>query len=116
MSAQLDLFASIGPVLQRKPVEPSGHICTDDEVNERIILRGRRVSLEIELARDGPHWIFSTSFHGPTGGYCYRVGRKWGKSADSRADALHFARKEIMIRSASHNGFSEVSGLLEKLQ
>lgn len=116
MTAQLDLFACLEPDLRIAPVQPNGLVCSKAEIDELIVLRGRRVSLEIELARDGPRWIFSTSFHGPTGGYCYRVGRKWGKSADSRADALHFARKEIMTRAASHSGFTEVPGLLERLQ
>ena len=115
MTMQLDLFSCMGPALHSRPVQADGTVCTEDEIDERIILRGRRVRLEIELARDGPRWIFSTSFSGPTGGYCYRVGRRWGQSADSRADALHFAQNEIMMRAASHSGFNEVPGLLEKL-
>lgn len=113
---QLNLFSCLEPVLHQEPVRPDWRVCTESEIDERIALRGRRVSLEIELARDGNRWFFSTSFSGPTGGYCYAVGRKWGKYADTRADALYFARQEIMNRAASHNGFTEVPGLLEKLQ
>ncbi len=116
MTTQLDLFASLEPELRIAPVQPCGPVFSKAEVDELIVLRGRRVSLEIELAHDGERWMFSTSFCGPTGGYGYRVGLKWGRSTSSRDDALHFARKEIMERAASHGGFTEVPGLLEKLQ
>jgi hypothetical protein len=113
---QLDLFADQGPELHQRPVQPDGQICTDAEIDETIVLRGRRIKLEIQLARDGPHWLFSTIFRGPAGGYGYRVGRKWGKYTGSRADALHYARQEITTQAASFDGFREVPGLLEKLQ
>ena len=116
MTTQLDLFSCLEPELRIAPVQPNGPVCSEAEIDELIVLRGRRVRLEIELARDGPRWIFSTSFHGPTGGYSYRAGGKWGISADSRTDALHFAHKEIMKMAASHDGFTEVPKLLEKLQ
>ena len=69
MTVQLDLFECLGPVLHQRPTQPHGTVCTDDEIDERIVLRGRRISLEIQIARDGPHWLFSTIFRGPTGGY-----------------------------------------------
>ena len=92
---QFDLFPAPEPVLIKVPCDPDGHVCKDAEILETIHLRDRKVEIWIELARDEERWMFSTSVQTNISYSGYRVGKKWGKFTNSRADAIHFATEEI---------------------
>lgn len=116
IGGQLDLFAQIKPGLLISPCDPDGSVCSDDEIVETINLTDKRVTIRIELARDGNYWMFSTSLNHPNGGGGYRVGRKWGKRANNRGDALCFAFEELLNRADIYpNVKKQVSQLLAKL-
>ena len=88
----------------------------DHEIVETINLTDKRVTIRIELARDGNYWMFSTSLNHPNGGCGYRVGRKWGERANNRGDALCFAFEELLNRADIYpNVKKQVSQLLAKL-
>lgn len=113
---QLDLFAPAKPILMVVPVDPDGPVCSADEIAETIRLTDKRVTVRIELARDGEFWMFSTSLNCSNGGFGYRVGRKWGVRAYSRDDALFFAGDELLKRAVGYgNVKKEVSRLLARL-
>lgn len=95
-------------------VNPRDRVCTDDELYDTIELGDRHLGLRIELARhtDG-RYMWSTSFHTPTGGQGYRVGPKWGKFANSPIEALQHARLEIAERAPGFERGNKVVQLLE---
>ena len=45
----------------------------------------------------------------------YRVGKKWGKFTNSRADAIHFATEEIKARSAGKENEQQIVKLITQL-
>lgn len=115
-SMQLNLFASERRQLIVVPCDPNGPTCSDNEIVEAIKLTDKRVTVRIELARYGEFWMFSTSLDHPNGGYCYRVGSKWGVWARSRDDAMFFAIHELLKHAdKGHNVKKEVTRLLARL-
>lgn len=98
MTTLLDLMRA--PPL-RVPVDRDGPVVQGDpdEVlewmpNPRQLWRHAR----IELHREPEGWMWSVSFSGCGGGSSYKVGRKWGRFAASRDDALHYAIEELRER------------------
>ncbi len=112
---QFDLFPAPEPVLIKVPCDPDGHVCKDAEVLEKIHLRDKKVEIWIELARDGARWMFSASLQTNTSYSGYRVGKKWGKFTNSRADAIHFAAEEIKARSAGKEHEPQIAKLIAQL-
>lgn len=104
----------------RTPVEPHGHVIQDDTQIEtltfgsfRLYPSGSTPVVIIEIAQhiDGL-WMWSTSMHGSSGGYGYRVGPKWGRFARTRQDAITAACNEIEDRG---NATAEVLAWLDQL-
>ncbi len=112
---QFDLFPATEPVLIKVPCDPDGHVCKDAEILETIHLRDNKVEIWIELARDGERWMFSASVQTNISYSGYRVGKKWGKFAHSRADAIHFAAEEIKARSAGKECEQQIAKLITQL-
>ncbi len=84
----------------RMPVDPSGQVL-QEEPDEVLLLPHRRmawpearIALHLDRVRD--LWMWSVSFATQSRGHSYRVGAKWGKFAVTRADALHWARTELL--------------------
>ncbi|MDX8513550.1 hypothetical protein [Mesorhizobium captivum] len=67
-----------------------------------VVLPHKRLAWDqatIELHRhDNGLWMWSTSFHCDSRGSGYKVGPKWGKFAESKADALFHAVRELEDR------------------
>lgn len=112
---QFDLFPAPEPVLIKVPCDPDGHVCKEAEILETIHLRDNKVELWIELARDGAHWMFSASLQTNISYSGYRVGKKWGKFTNSRADAIHFAAEEIKARAAGKECEQQIAKLITQL-
>ncbi|MCA0027355.1 MULTISPECIES: hypothetical protein [unclassified Mesorhizobium] len=95
---QLSLFDAMHrpPVIM--PVDPDGAVLQTDP-DLVFVLPHKRMAWDqatIELHRhDNGLWMWSTSVHCDSGGSGYRVGAKWGKFAESKADALYYAVREI---------------------
>ena len=112
---QFDLFPAPEPVLIKVPCDPGGHVCKDAEILETIHLHDKKVEIWIELARDEERWMFSASFQTNISYSGYRVGKKWGKFTNSRADAIHFAAEEIKARSAGKECEQQIVKLITQL-
>lgn len=95
---QLDLFAPVRAPAVVLTVEPDGFVVSGD-VDETLTLPHPRYAWDrarIELHRhDNGLWMWSASYNYGNGGSGYRVGPKWGKFAETREDALHYAVAEM---------------------
>lgn len=95
---QPTLFDALRAPPVRLPIEPDGCVIAGepDETLRLQQARGPWEMARIELHRhtDGL-WMWSTTWHTKGGGGGYKVGAKWGKFAESRDDALHYAVVEI---------------------
>lgn len=99
MSEQLSLFDAIRAPRVIRPVEPYGEV-VKGEVHETLILPHPRLvwhlaEVELHQHADGL-WMWSVSSVGSS----YKVGPKWGKFAQTRDDALSYARDELLERVA----------------
>lgn len=98
---QLSLFdaARRPPVIVA--IEPGGHVL-QGEADRSWILRHPRLawdSARIELHRHtNGLWMWGVDFHIENHGGGYRVGRKWGKFAETIDDALYYAVDELLSR------------------
>lgn len=98
---QLALF----DVLHAPPViisvNPDGPVLRGDP-DETLALPHPRLAwnrAQIELHRhENGLWMWSTCWQCGNAGSGYRVGEKWGKFAQSRDDALFYAKREISSR------------------
>lgn len=98
---QLNLFDALHAPPVQVPIDANGSVVQGD-VDEYLFLPHPRMAwhrAEIELHRhENGLWMWSTSWHCEEQGSGYRVGPKWGKFAESRADALFYAVREITSR------------------
>ncbi|WP_157779800.1 hypothetical protein [Celeribacter ethanolicus] len=79
------------------PVDPYGEVIRG-QIDHILTLPHPRMawplaSIEIHQHTD-ERWMWAVNMAG--GGY--RVGEKWGKFADSRDDATHYAAKEVLTQ------------------
>lgn len=99
MTTLLDLMHA--PAI-RRPVSPDGPVvqgAPDEVLCWQLDPKKHWQKAVIELHRhtDGT-WMWSTSCSTSLGGWSYKVGEKWGHFAETRADALHHARRELIDR------------------
>lgn len=84
-----------------RPVDGSGHV-VQGPVAEVLTLPHPRMAWPLARIELHPHddglWMWSASSAG--GGY--RVGVKWGKFAETRDDAAHYAARELLDRCAGY--------------
>jgi hypothetical protein len=104
LTTLLDLMHA--PAIKR-PVQPDGEVLAGDpDETLRWQPDPKRLYLHawIELHRhtDG-NWMWSTTCSTSLGGWGYKVGEKWGQFAETRADALHHARRELIDRLVGRN-------------
>lgn len=86
-------------------VEPDGPVISLADIKETLILPHPKMAwhrARIQLHPHGNKWMWSTAY-GLDGdddysGACYQVGAKWGKFAQTREDALHWACEELRER------------------
>jgi hypothetical protein len=115
MTDLLDLMRAAATI---RPVDRDGSVIQSG-VHEVLSLTRARSAMylaEIELHEDRASglWMWSTSWNTGASGQTYRVGPKWGKFADTREDALHWACVELRDRLARETG-KEVSDILKWL-
>jgi hypothetical protein len=97
MTSLLDLMHA-PPVV--RPVDPDGAVI-QGEVDETLTWYGRRpwIRARIELHRhDDGLWMWAIDWRVSGRGAGYRVGPKWGRFAETRADALFWAVRELVGR------------------
>ncbi|MAC81460.1 MAG: hypothetical protein CML66_25755 [Rhodobacteraceae bacterium] len=98
---QLSLFDALRSPPIVVPVQPNGEVIQGDPDEFHFLphprLAWHRGEIELHQHTDGG-WMWSTSAHVGDWGYGYRVGPKWGKFAECRDDALHYAVEEIVAR------------------
>ncbi|PZU95519.1 MAG: hypothetical protein DI527_00490 [Chelatococcus sp.] len=94
----LDLMRA--PMIVR-PVDPDGSVVKEPQ--EVHVWRGGWRRVEIELHPYRHLWMWAVSLSFSNGGSGYRVGEKWGRFAESREDALHYALAELDERLARHD-------------
>lgn len=94
------------PDVIRKPVEPYGAVIQGEALVETIELgdpnkaTGGAPYIRIELSRTPEGlWMWSSGFQNTQGGWCYRVGPKWGKFTRTRHDAIAAACREVIDRA-----------------
>ncbi len=87
----------------RKSVDPDGETVPDGEVDEVLQFPGRNgESCRIQLHRDRESglWMWAVSVQFPSEchgfGFGHQVGPKWGKFAEDRASALHWAFEQLI--------------------
>lgn len=82
-----------------RPIDPDGDVVMGD-IDETLEWQRRPwIYARIELHRhDDGLWMWSASWGVGGAGSGYRVGPKWGRFAVNRADALHYAVKELLDR------------------
>lgn len=105
---QLDLFSAPSRPLIIRPVDKDGSVIRG-KIDEVLTLRDPKRPrgcpwAEIELHRhtDGL-WMWAKNCSDNIGnGGGYRVGPKWGRFAETRADALAAAKDELRRAVASH--------------
>lgn len=99
MTAQASLFDLMHHPAILLAVDPDGPV-VQGPVGEVLSLPRARNA--VDLARIELHqhaerrFMWSTSFNLSMTGCGYRVGQKWGKFAESRGDALHYAVLELV--------------------
>jgi hypothetical protein len=95
---QLSLFDAIRSPAILLPVDGGGEVI-QGEIDEVHVLPHRRLvwdvaTIEIHQHTDG-RWMWATGWMLDWQGSGYRVGPKWGHFAESRDDALHYAKEEL---------------------
>lgn len=109
MTEQLSLFDVLRAPPLRVPVDKDGHVLQGDP-DETIRLPHEKPGwrgcdrVQIELHREPEGWMWSVSMQFDQWGCGYKVGRKWGRFAATRDDALHYAAKEAMERLSKSDG------------
>lgn len=103
MMSLLDLMHA-PPV--RRVVEPDGPVVKEPREVHGFYPRGPRVLwcyADIKLhPHDDGSWMWSVSYGLSGCGSSYQVGPKWGRFAETRADALYHAQSEL-IMALSHS-------------
>ena len=90
------------------PVDPHGATIPRSEIDEILRLPMKRYvgdQARIQLHRDRglDLWMWATWHEVEHGGGGYRVGPKWGKFAETRESALHWAINELLDRIADYD-------------
>lgn len=98
---QLSLLDALRAPPVVRYISPDGPVVQGDP-DEALCLPHPRMAWDrarVELHRhtDGL-WMWSASWHANGSGSGYKVGPKWGRFAETRDDALHYAVGEIEIR------------------
>ncbi|MDX3805137.1 MAG: hypothetical protein QHC89_01785 [Bosea sp. (in: a-proteobacteria)] len=82
----------------KRPIDPNGHVVQGPALEQFCWRKGYR-SAEIELHPDEDGlWMWSASYSLSGSGSGYKVGRKWGRFARNRDDALYYAVEELAER------------------
>lgn len=107
MSQQLSIFDVLRAPPVRVPVDRYGPVLkTDPDFTyslEHPRMAWNYADIEVHRHTNGL-WMWSTSYNCDMGGGGYRVGEKWGKFAETQADALYYACVEIEERLSGSNG------------
>lgn len=106
MMQQLSLFGSHRPQPRLEPVDPVGPVIQGaPDVTLRLPhpkMAWDLAALQLHEHEDG-RWMWATSHAG--GGY--KVGPKWGRFAETQAEATRFAAAEILDWCDSKEGHTE---------
>lgn len=115
---QLSLFDALHAPPVRLAVNGDGPVVQGD-ADEELQLRHPRMAWDrarIQLHRHhGGRWMWSASWHCDGCGCGYQVGEKWGRFAETRDDALFYARQEIAERVGARQG-SDARAILDWLE
>jgi len=115
---QLDLFAGLRSPAILMPVIADGEVIQGD-IDEILRLPHKRLAwdtatIELHQHTDG-RWMWSTGWNLDWQGSGYRVGPKWGKFAETRDDALHYAKEELLRSVSDLDGAKAIVAWAEAL-
>ncbi|MYE01644.1 MAG: DUF3102 domain-containing protein [Alphaproteobacteria bacterium] len=94
----------------REPVDGDGPVIPPGEVDEELEMpckKGEVCRIQLHRDRRSGRWMWGISMQFPHDtqgfGHGYQVGPKWGKFAEDRASALHWAFDELVKQVERHD-------------